>query len=107
MTKIEAIKKHGMSAKGRKELMRHLKGRELTMDEAVHARCYDCMSYYADGTVDCRAPECPLYPYMPFRTVKKAKKTLIRKTGVKEKHDKKPARATGKNKPASTSLRLF
>lgn len=87
MTKLESIKKHGESAKGRKELINYLKGKSLNLQESVLARCYDCMSYYADGVADCKALDCPLYAYMPYRTLTRAKTT------AKKALRKKPERA--------------
>ena len=93
MTKLESIRKHGVTAEGRRALMNYLKGRALTLKEAVLARCYDCMSYYADGIADCRAQDCPLYAYMPYRKVRRT-----RKLAVKDTTGKRPA--AGKGKPA-------
>ena len=53
--------------RGRKELIRHLKGERITRGEAIKARCYECLGYCVDGAVDCEMPECPLYGYMPYR----------------------------------------
>lgn len=97
MTKLESIKKHGVSTQGRKELMRYLKGKDLTLQQAVLARCYDCMSYFADGAADCRTPECPLYPYMPFRTIRQFKKAAVKKSGTNGK-EKKEAEKTRKGR---------
>lgn len=94
--------------------MRYLKGGELTIDEAVRARCYDCMTYYADGAGDCRMPECSLYPYMPFRSVALLKKASAvkadnKKSGKEKKKvaSKKSARAGVKRKQIAETLRLF
>ena len=64
---IEAIKKYGVRAKGRKELFAHVRGKKLPRGAAIFAKCFDCMGYYADGKVDCHIPNCPLYNYMPYR----------------------------------------
>lgn len=60
------IEEHGLSAKGRMELIRHLEGRPLQRGRAIVAKCYDCMGYYADGKVDCLTSACPLYGFMPY-----------------------------------------
>lgn len=65
--KLESIKKLGIRAKGRKELIDHLKGKRLTRGQAILANCYDCMGFYNGGMSDCRVTECPLYPYMPYK----------------------------------------
>lgn len=57
----------GISAKGRKELLAHGKGRSLTRSQAIRAKCYDCCGGYSDGKADCEMPHCPLYGFMPYR----------------------------------------
>ncbi len=123
MTKLESIKKHGISAEGRRELMNYLKGKDLAMKQAILARCYDCMSFYADGIADCKTLECPLYMFMPYRKVRRARKTANKKAvkladkkngkkkAVSDKskpaQKKKAARAPIKKKRAPQSLSLF
>jgi hypothetical protein len=58
---------YGIKAKGRNELIKHLNGQRLTRKQAAYAKCYDCMCGYIDGKNDCRIPDCPLYPFMPYR----------------------------------------
>jgi len=71
------IKRHGKTAKGKQELIKHLEGGRLTLKQAVNAYCYLCMGYYADGKVDCTMPHCSLHPFMAYnpnrekRTTKK------------------------------------
>lgn len=67
MEKLKSIDKYGKQAKGRKELIAHLEGERLTLRQMIHAKCYDCMGYFADGRVDCNIPECALYPVMIYR----------------------------------------
>ena len=57
----------GIRAIGRKELTRHLEGKRLTSRQSIFAKCYDCMGGYVDGRFTCNIPQCPLYPYMPYR----------------------------------------
>lgn len=57
----------GVSARGRKELLRHLEGKPLQRGQAIQAKCYDCAAYYSDGKLDCLLPACPLHPFMPYR----------------------------------------
>lgn len=65
---IETISNSGISARGKKELLKHLYGERLTVRQMVIAKCYDCMGYYSDGRgQDCKIPDCPLYPLMPYR----------------------------------------
>tara|TARA_B100000315_G_C14475205_1_gene540277 strand:- start:720 stop:923 length:204 start_codon:yes stop_codon:yes gene_type:complete len=60
----------GISAKGRNELKKHLKGQRLTYRQAALGKCYDCMGGYKDGKVDCDTPDCSLFPYMPYKGIK-------------------------------------
>lgn len=46
---ISEIEKHGKTARGKKELIKHLEGGRLTLKQAVNAHCYSCLGYYADG----------------------------------------------------------
>lgn len=62
-TKLDTLPRR----QGRKELAKHLQGKQTTPQGAMRAKCYDCMGYYADGAVDCEMPSCPLYPWMPYR----------------------------------------
>jgi len=52
---------------GRKEYFRFLREEKLTPLQAILAKCYECMGYYEGGTCDCKIPDCPLYPFMPYR----------------------------------------
>lgn len=77
--KMQDIKQYGKTAQGRKELLKHLSGKKLTFKQAIYARCFDCVGYYADGKIDCDMPECPLYPFMPYKEKQEdraAKKSL-------------------------------
>ena len=67
---INEIVQHGKTAKGKKELLKHLAGGKLTPKQAIHAKCFDCSGYFADGKHDCQMPKCSLYPYMTFKANK-------------------------------------
>jgi len=96
--RLESINRLGIMAQGRKELIKHLKGGPISRKEAMVAKCYDCMGYYADGRADCEILDCPLYPFNPAgekwkmrerkeinsKTLKALKKSQIRKQKVKE-----------------------
>ena len=56
----------GKSARGKVEILKYLKGERLTKNQAILAKCYDCMCGYADGVGDCETKSCPLYGYMPY-----------------------------------------
>ncbi len=70
---IASIKKHGITAKGRTELLNHLGGKRITLRQAVSAKCFECMGYFADGRQDCGIKGCPLYPWMVYGQKKKSK----------------------------------
>jgi hypothetical protein len=73
MTKIEFIGKNGISAAGKRALIKYLENKHLTFKEAILAKCYDCMGHYGGGKIDCMNPACPLYFFMPYRENKVAK----------------------------------
>ncbi len=69
---------YGISARGRCEAEKHLKGERLTARQASKAKCYDCMGGYEDGKYTCDIPACSLFPYMPYRDIgKKAKQDAL------------------------------
>jgi hypothetical protein len=51
---------------GKISFVKFLKGEPINLREAIEAKCYDCMAYYADGVGDCGCPRCPLYPFHPY-----------------------------------------
>ncbi len=53
---------------GKKHMMRHLNGERLTRGEAIIAKCADCNAGYVDGKLNCQIVDCPLYPYMPYKS---------------------------------------
>jgi hypothetical protein len=64
---IVSIRKYGITAQGRRELIKILKGQRATYKERCLALCYDCMNYYHDGKRSCQNTLCPLYAVMPYR----------------------------------------
>jgi hypothetical protein len=74
---ISDIKRHGKTARGKKELIKHLEGGRLTLKQAVNAYCYSCLGYYADGKQDCKMPKCPLYRFMAYNG-NESKRTMPR-----------------------------
>ncbi|MCX5812734.1 MAG: hypothetical protein NT178_09355 [Proteobacteria bacterium] len=69
MDSIKTIQQFGKRAQGRGELIRHLKGERLTRNQAIKAKCYDCMGGFNDGIYSCEIPECSLFNFMPYKTV--------------------------------------
>ena len=58
------------SVKGFVSWKRFQEGSHITRKQAILAKCYDCMGYYADFGLDkdCKVKDCPLYPYHPYRS---------------------------------------
>jgi hypothetical protein len=71
---ISDIEKHGKTARGKKELLKHLEGGRLTLRQAVNAHCYSCMGYYGDGKQDCNMSKCSLHPFMAYNKNKANRK---------------------------------
>jgi hypothetical protein len=66
-TSIEWIEKHGITAKGKKEYVAFLRGKSLTLRQAMLANCYQCTGYFTDGKQDCEMESCTFRPYMPYK----------------------------------------
>jgi len=75
--RIKNIRRHGKTARGQKELIKHMEGQSLTLRQAVNAHCYDCSGFFADGKHDCRLLGCPLHPFMVYN-VNRVKKVTGR-----------------------------
>ncbi|HPB36672.1 MAG TPA: hypothetical protein PK125_00775 [Syntrophorhabdus sp.] len=62
--RIKVVKEIGRKANGKSKLLKHLRGENLTIWEAVKAHCYDCTRYYTNPEPwDCKNLECTLYPF--------------------------------------------
>lgn len=72
--KKKDIEKYGVSAQGRKEYLKILKGEHASYKERCIAMCYECMGYYSDGRETCTDETCPLYMIMPYRKIPKEEK---------------------------------
>ena len=60
---------NGKVAKGKKEFDNYNENRVITNPRNhIAAFCYQCLCGYADFTTnkDCKAQNCPLYPFMPY-----------------------------------------
>ena len=55
-----------MHPRGYKETKKHSFGERLTPQQAIRAKCYDCMNSYADGKADCETKTCSLYLWMRY-----------------------------------------
>jgi len=55
----------GKMRKGKGSLLKYLKGKRLTRQQSIDAKCYDCNGM---GDQDeCDIVECGLYPYSPYK----------------------------------------
>lgn len=90
MNKIETVESAPASS-GRTQLLKYLSKERLTQRQAIVAKCCDCMGYYVDGRIDCRMPDCTLYPWMPY----KGAKTEPNKTQESPKYEALPPRKGG------------
>uniref|UniRef100_A0A6H1ZYS8 Uncharacterized protein n=1 Tax=viral metagenome TaxID=1070528 RepID=A0A6H1ZYS8_9ZZZZ len=71
---LQTIEATGSQIPGVRLLVKYLYGERLSRGQAMAAKCADCMGYFSDGRVDCEIPECPMYPYMPYRAKKEKTK---------------------------------
>ena len=53
--------------KGQMQYKKWENGKKLTRREAILANCYMCNGY-EDSNVDCKAINCPLYYFSPYRS---------------------------------------
>ncbi|MDI6615274.1 MAG: hypothetical protein QME27_01060 [Syntrophaceae bacterium] len=66
---ITDIRKHGARMRGQGELIAHLRGEELTLQERIWAAGYDCHGWGVDfkrDKIPCDLTLCPLYPACQF-----------------------------------------
>ena len=59
--------RRGKESKGKRHMIAYLEGKRLSPSQAILANCCQCMGFYIDGKHDCEIPDCPLYPFMPYR----------------------------------------
>jgi len=76
------IEQHGKTARGQKELLKHLSGGKLTFKQAIYARCYDCCGFYSDGKQDCNISRCPLHPFMAYNKNKANRKNTAARSNT-------------------------
>lgn len=57
--------KQGKRRMGQIQLIKHLNGGELTRQQAIKAKCYDCDGMGETGV--CELKTCPLYPHSSFK----------------------------------------
>lgn len=56
--------------KGKKDLEKYYKGIKLNMRHSIQAKCYECNGE-EEGGVDCDVPNCPIYPFNPYKGIGK------------------------------------
>jgi hypothetical protein len=100
-TSIQWIKKHGSTARGKRELIAFLKGEALTVKESILANCYQCAGFYMDGRRDCEVERCPLHGFMPYR---KGGAVKIRKVSEATKAKMRTARERKAHKIDSVAV---
>jgi hypothetical protein len=54
----------GKMRAGKGDLIKHLKGKRLTRQGAIKAKCYDCNGMGESD--ECDMEHCSLYPYSPY-----------------------------------------
>ena len=77
MNRLEEVEKYGLNTRDKKYLLSHLAGEKLTPTQAIHAKCYECMGYFADGKRDCEITDCALYPFMRYNSNRKINKRIL------------------------------
>ena len=66
LKRADDVEKNWILAKGKKELLKHLRGERLSSTEMIKGKCYECCGGYGDDKVDCGISACPLHPIMPY-----------------------------------------
>lgn len=77
-SKLFYVEQAGMF-RGRKELIKHLKGGKITRKQAMDAMCFQCMGYFSEGRQDCKTPECPMFNFRPYKDTKSSEEDLRRR----------------------------
>lgn len=107
MTLYEQIEEYGITSKGKTQMLRHLDGIKLTRNQAITAKCFDCMGMFIDGRLDCKMPNCPLFPFRSYKdSLKPVIKppTILRKPVKQHKNQKATPVATKKGKDYKTPV---
>ena len=88
--KLKQVQDLGKHAQGKKEYIKFLEGKHLTLSRMILANCYECNGYYADGKEDCECDSCVFYainPYNPNKVGIRAPSDVPRKGPVRPKAD--------------------
>lgn len=103
MTLYEQIDEHGVTSRGKTQMLRHLNGDKLTRNQSISAKCFDCMGWYQDGRLDCRMPNCPLFP---FRSYKEASKPVLKSPDIGKVASQQDKKKKDTNTATKTPKRL-
>jgi hypothetical protein len=68
---MQAAAESAPTSTGRRNALLHVSGHKLSASAAISVKCWDCCGHYVDGRDDCLVPWCPLYPWMPYGTMRK------------------------------------
>ncbi len=99
MDGIKDIERFGKASTGKRYLIRHLKGEKITLKQAILSKCFDCCGFYVDGKHDCLIPECPLYPFMPYRLNKEKIKKIRTEKQIEQSRKLTVLRSGSTKKP--------
>lgn len=58
-----------MGGFGRGSFNKFKKGGNLSKSNSIIAKCYQCNGE-GESSCDCQVPDCPLYPYSPYKGIK-------------------------------------
>jgi hypothetical protein len=81
--KIDSVK-GWMTTSGKTTYLKYLSGTHCTAKESILAKCAECCAGYHDGRMDCKMPDCPLYPFMPYGTKKQKFRRKVEKEDIAE-----------------------
>ena len=67
LKRVDEVIGWGRGCVGKNQYLKYLMGERITRQEAIKAKCYECNGYCVDGRPECKAKDCPLWAYSPFR----------------------------------------
>lgn len=59
-----------------RQLKRRFRSEVKNLKWAILAKCFDCSGFQADGYMDCKMDDCPLYPYRLKQPIGRTSKSL-------------------------------
>lgn len=88
---LHDIMEYGSISAGRTELIKYLEGGQISKQQAIKGKCYECMNAFADGRQDCKIYSCPLYPFMTYTSKPYLKNKALSeqmKQRMEQRHEK-------------------